>query len=156
MCDALGKNSMQFQEIRLSGNHFSAVSVTLLLQAICTATSVVHTLVCNRTNLDTLYEFPGALLPDIRSARQMSFLQMDDCGLGCQSGLVLICMLMQLPCVRSLSFQRNKINDSLGSKSLFWLKPLSHALYLETLLLSQNQLHDVAVHFIIKVSMGQC
>ena len=59
-------------------------------------------------------------------------------------------------CVRSISFQRNKIDDSLGPKSLFWLKPLSHALYLETLLLSQNQLHDEAVHFIIKVFMDLC
>jgi Ran GTPase-activating protein (RanGAP) involved in mRNA processing and transport len=151
LCDALGKNSMQLQEIRLSGNNFSAVSVTLLLRAICTATSVVHTLVCNRINLDSLYEYPISLLADIRAARQMRYLQMDDCGLGCSGGLVLLSMLMQLPCVRTLSFQRNNIDDSSGSRSLFWLKPLSSALALERLSLSHNRLHDEAVLFMIKV-----
>jgi Ran GTPase-activating protein (RanGAP) involved in mRNA processing and transport len=151
VCDALGKNSMQLHEIRLSGNKFSAISVTLLLRAICTSTSVVHTLVCNRTNLDSLYEYPVALLHDMRSARQMQHVQMDDCGLGCKGGLGLLSMLMQLPCVRTLSFQRNNIDDSSGSSSLFWLKPLSHSLSLECLSLSQNRLHDEAVLFIIKV-----
>ena len=142
---------MQLQEVRLSGNVFSSVSVTLLLRAVCTATSAVHTLVCNRTNLNTPYEYPVSLLPDIRSARQMQFLQMDDCGLGCKGGLGLIDMLMQLPCVRTLSFQRNNIDDSLGSKSLYWLNSLSKALFLEKLLLSHNRLHDEAVLYMINV-----
>ena len=142
---------MQLQDVRLSGNVFSASSVSLLLRAVCTATSVVHTLVCNRTNLKTAYEYPESLLPDIRQARQMQFLQMDDCGLGCKSGLGLISMLMQLPCVRTLSFQRNNIDDSLGSKSLYWLNSLSKALFLENLLLSHNRLHDEAVLYMINV-----
>jgi hypothetical protein len=142
---------MQLQEICLSGNNFSAVSVTLLLRAICTATSVVHTLVCNRINLDSLYEYPISLLSEIRAARQMRNLQMDDCGLGCSGGLVLLSMLLQLPCVRTLSFQRNNIDDSSGSRSLFWLKSLSSALALERLSLSHNRLHDEAVLFMIKV-----
>jgi hypothetical protein len=76
---------------------------------------------------------------------------MDDCALGCKSGLLLLSMLMQLPCVRTLSFQRNNINDSAGRMSLLWLKPLSNALFLEQLSLSQNQLHDEAVLYMIKV-----
>jgi Leucine-rich repeat (LRR) protein len=108
-------------------------------------------LICNRTNLNASYEYPVSLLHDIRAARQMRHVQMDDCCLGCKGGLVLLNMLMQLPCVRTLSFQRNNIDDSAGSNSLFWLKPLSNALHLESLSLSQNLLHDEAVLFIIKV-----
>jgi hypothetical protein len=151
LTDAFGKNSMQLQEIRVSGNKFSAVSITLLLRATCSATSVVHTLVCNRTVLDSAYEYPDTILHGIRSARQMRHVQMDDCGLGSNSGLVLLSMLMQLPCVRTLSFQRNNIDDTPGTKSLFWLRPLSKAVFLEHLSLSHNRLHDEAVLFIIKV-----
>ena len=131
LTDAFGKNAMQLQEIRVSGNKVSAVSITLLLRATCSATSVVHTLVCNRTDLDLPYEYPDTLLDGIRSARQMRNVQMDDCGLGCSGGLVLMSMLMQLPCVQTLSFQRNNIDDTAGSKSLFWLRPLSKAVFLE-------------------------
>jgi hypothetical protein len=151
MCDALGKNSMQLQEIRLSGNSFSPISVPLLLRAICTSTSAVHTLVCNRTNLNASYEYPVSLLHIIRAAQRMRHVQMDDCGLGCKSGLMLLNMLMQLPCVCTLSFQRNNIDDSSGSNSLFWLKPLAYAPFLECLTLSQNLLHDEAVLYIINV-----
>jgi hypothetical protein len=142
---------MQLHEVRLSGNSFSPLSVALLLRAICTSTSAVHTFVCNRTNLNAAYEYPVSLLQDIRAARQMRHVQMDDCWLGCKGGLVLLNMLMQLPCIRTLSFQRNNIDDSSGSKSLFWLKPLSRALSLECLTLSKNLLHDEAALFIIKV-----
>jgi hypothetical protein len=144
---------MQLHEIRLSGNSFAPLSVTLLLRAICTSTSAVHTLICNRTNLDAVYEYPVSLLRDIRVARQMRHVQMDDCFLGCKGGLVLLNMLLQLPCVRTLSFQRNNIDDSFGLKSLFWLKPLSHALCLERLSLTKNLLHDEAALFIIKVGV---
>jgi len=84
----------------------------------------------------------------------MKHLQMDDCGLGCKGGLGLLGMLMQLPCIQTLSFQRNNIDDTPGSKSLFWLRPLSKAVFLEQLSLSHNRLHDEAVLFIIKVCIS--